>query len=154
MPRPIILESNFSQWRLGSDSGALMAEAVLVKGFLNPEKGLLSSMEVGLITASVSEKTFEDKPVNSLGELKNDDDGGLLYLSVGDGREPQSAIRACLLDDALDLFLSIIPLDQNKLLQIKKTDIKKNKNKTSISGFTENEVQTIIKRDGAIVELT
>lgn len=114
MPRPIILESNLSQWRLGSGSEGLMVDVVFVKGFRKPENGLLSSMEVGLIIVSVSEKTFEEKPVKSRGELKKDDEGGLLCLSVGDGREPQSAIRACLLVDALDLFLSIIPLDSNK----------------------------------------
>ncbi len=106
MPRPMLLESNFSQWRLESDSGGF---TVAVKGFRKPENGLLSSVEVGLMTASVSEKTFEEKPVKSLGELKKDDEGGFLYLSAGDGKEPQSAILACLLVDALDLFLSIIP---------------------------------------------
>ncbi|KAF2284219.1 hypothetical protein GH714_019955 [Hevea brasiliensis] len=51
------------------------------KEFLSPEKGLLSRIEVGLMTASaVSEKFLKDvKPANNLGK-----ELGFLYLSVGD----------------------------------------------------------------------
>lgn len=58
MARPMPLESKLSQWRLISGSGFRGVFVSDQKGFLSPENGLLSSMEVGLITASVSENDF------------------------------------------------------------------------------------------------
>lgn len=54
---------------------------------LKDENGLLSRMEVGLMTDSVvSEKFFEVKLVKSRGELmKRDEEMGLLDFSVGEG---------------------------------------------------------------------
>lgn len=66
------------------------------------EKGLVSSMEVGLMAAgSVSVNPFEEKPTKSLGEGKRDEDAILLYFPVGDWR------LCLLLLTALDLFFSI-----------------------------------------------
>lgn len=121
MPRPMPLESSLSQVRLVSDSGVLGVGRSGKKGFLSPEKGLLSRIEVGLMTASaVSEKFLKVKPVNNLGK-----ELGFLYLFVGDRIVLKSAIRACLLLVTLDLFLiitqnTIFPL-QKEQNQIKKT---------------------------------
>lgn len=63
----------------------------------------MSSMEVGLIIASVSHNTFDVKLANSFGELKKDDTS-FLYFSGIDGEELENAIRfrACQsLGDAL-----------------------------------------------------
>lgn len=105
IPSPTPFESIFSQWCLWSvlgwgDLGFLSDQ----KGLPVPENVLLSSIEVGLITASESDKPFAEKLVKSLGELKNEE-VGLLYLSVGDERGVWSDIRSCLLLTALDLFL-------------------------------------------------
>lgn len=62
------------------------------------EKGLVSSMEVGLTAASGSAMFFGEE---SLGEVKRE-------AATGDGREGMSDIMPCLLPTALDLFLSII----------------------------------------------
>ena len=55
MARPMPLGSNLSHGRLVSGSGVLGVFDSDQKGFLRPKNGLVSSMEVGLITASVSE---------------------------------------------------------------------------------------------------
>lgn len=87
MARPMPLESNLSQWRFVSGSGVWGVFDSDQNGFLRPKNGLVSSMEVGLITASVSEKGFEVKLVNNLGVEKKDEVG------LGEGRELLSAIR-------------------------------------------------------------
>lgn len=92
MPRPTFLESNFSQWRFCSDSGVCVLVLVVFvdsdqKGFLKLDRGLLSRMEVGLIIESISNKLFEAKAVNNLGEAKKEE-VGFEYLSVGDDTEP------------------------------------------------------------------
>lgn len=87
MARPMPLESNLFQWRFVSGSGVLGVFDSDQNGFLRPKNGLVSSMEVGLITASVSEKGFEVKLVNNLGVEKKDEVG------LGEGRELLSAIR-------------------------------------------------------------
>lgn len=104
MPRPMPLESSLSQWRLVSGSGVLgLGFGSGQKGFLRPEKGLLSRIEVGLIIASdVSEKFLNVKAVSNFGN-----EVGFLNLSAGDGIELCCDIRACLLAAALDLFFSI-----------------------------------------------
>ena len=110
MAKPIPLGSKLSQWRLVSVSGVLGAFVSDQNGLLKPENGLLSSMEVGLITTSVSDKDFGMELVNNLGEMKREEEVGFLYLSSGDCRELCSAIRAYLLLVVdLDLFLSIAP---------------------------------------------
>lgn len=81
------LESNLSQWRFVSGSGVLGVFDSDQNGFLRPKNGLVSSIEVGLITASVSEKGFDVKLVNNLGVQKKDEVG------LGEGRELLSAIR-------------------------------------------------------------
>lgn len=84
MPKPTPLESNLSKWVLASDLGESDQ-----KGFLKAEKSLVSSIEVGLSTDSVSGLVldpFEAKPANNLGERKIDD-VGFLWFSVGDGTE-------------------------------------------------------------------
>lgn len=86
MARPMPLESNLSQWRLVSGSGVLGVFDSDQNGFLRPNNGLVSSIEVGLITASVSEKGFDVKLVNNLGVEKKDEVG------LGEGRELLSAI--------------------------------------------------------------
>lgn len=53
------------------------------------ENGLVSRIEVGLITASVSENPFAVKLVNSLGKLKKDDPVTFLQLFLGDGKEKE-----------------------------------------------------------------
>jgi len=104
MPRPMPFESSLSQWRLVSGSGVLgLGFGSGQKGFLRPEKGLQSRIEVGLIIASdVSEKFLNVKAVSNFGN-----EVGFLNLSVGDGIKLCCDIRACLLAAALDLFLSI-----------------------------------------------
>lgn len=87
MARPMPLESNLSQWRFVSGSGVLGVFDSDQNGFLRPKNGLVSSIEVGLITASVSEKGFDVKLVNNLGVQKKDEVG------LGEGRELLSAIR-------------------------------------------------------------
>lgn len=87
MARPMPLESNLSQCRLVSGSGVLGVFDSDQNGFLRPKNGFVSSIEVGLITASVSEKVFEVKLVNNLGVQKKDEVG------LGEGRELLSAIK-------------------------------------------------------------
>lgn len=99
MPRPIPTDSIFffSQWeRLCSASVFLGEEDELLllsdqKEFLmvENENGLVSRIEVGLITASVSENPFAVKLVNSLGKLKKDDPVTFLQLFLGDGKEKE-----------------------------------------------------------------
>lgn len=126
MAKPRPLGSKLSQWRLVSGSGVLGVLVSDLKGLLKPENGLLSSMEVGLITTSDSKKDFGEEFVKNLGEVKREE-VGFLYLSVGDWRELVSAIRDCLLlllllllVVALDLFLSIAP---NLIATLKKVKI-------------------------------
>lgn len=100
MPRPSFLESNLSQWLLLSGFGDFLVSDHI--GFLEPKKVLPSRIEVGLGEDSVSVNPFDAKPVKSFGEVKIDE-MGFINLSLGDGKETQSAIRACFLV-ALDLF--------------------------------------------------
>lgn len=72
------------------------------------EKGLVSNMEVGLMTASRSEAPFGEKPEKSLGEGKREENVGLLLLAVGDGRQVSSDMRPWLLLNALDLLLRVM----------------------------------------------
>lgn len=80
------------------------------KELLRLEKGFVSRIEVGLITATSASDGSLGLLVmvaNSLGELKREDEVGLLYPS-------KSAIRVCLLVAlALDLCLSIRSLPQH-----------------------------------------
>lgn len=110
MPSPIALESPLSQgwWCLLLSKGTLVSLTGFggflseKKGLPMEEKGLVSSMEVGLMAAgSVSVNPFEEKPTKSLGEGKRDEDAILLYFPVGDWR------LCLLLLTALDLFFSI-----------------------------------------------
>lgn len=75
------------------------------KGLPMAEKGSVSSMEVGLIAASVAEGPLGEKPGKSLGEGKSKEDVGLLLLAVGDGRPVSSDMMPWLLPNALDLLL-------------------------------------------------
>lgn len=97
MARPMPLESNLSQWmRLDSGSGVLGVFDSDQKGFRRPKNGFVSRMEVGLITASVSETDFEVKLVNNLGFAKIEE-VGFVGFSLGERRELVSAIGARLL---------------------------------------------------------
>lgn len=116
-------------------------------------------MEVGLITlVSASDRVFAKKPLKNLGEPKKDEIGEEGFL-VGESKEVWSAMKACLLLTALDLFLSIYEcplINQMQANYTNKVYCKKFK-KQSINIYPENHSSEIKMRiflqEGANLEL-
>lgn len=96
-----------AEWLVSGDGfGGLGSFLSYPNAFTKLDEILVSRMEVGLITvASLSKRFLVKKPLKNLGEPKKDEIAeGFL---VGESNEVRSAMRACLVVTALDLFLSI-----------------------------------------------
>ena len=124
MARPIPLESH---GRLDSVNCVLGEFDSPQNEFLRPKNG--SRIEVGLITASVSDNPFEEELVNNLGEPKKDELNFLLLL-VGEGKHPPlPPPTPAIISHLLILLLDLIPLKIEREQKKKKKKPKKKKKK-------------------------